>query len=107
MEQGRVGFRLDCRGVKCLRSLGVERISFCCPPIFDWLAPAHEHDGAVSIIQLPRPPALLPHSSPPLTVPKAIGIPGGHQRSSFRRKACWLLGGLLCRSSKGEETMSY
>lgn len=53
------GSRKACWGAKCLRSLGVESISLCCPPIFDWLAPVHEHDGAVSIIRLPRP-----HSPP-------------------------------------------
>lgn len=42
-----------------------------------------------------------PPSNPVLPVPKAIGIPGGHQWSSFRGKACWLLGGLLCTGSKG------
>lgn len=40
-------------------------------------------------------------SNPVLPVPKAIGIPGGHQWSSFRGKARWLLGGLLCTGSKG------
>lgn len=40
-------------------------------------------------------------SNPVLPVPKAIGIPGGHQWSSFRGKARWLLGGLLCAGSKG------
>lgn len=57
--------------------------------------------GLFLLFSFPDPQPSSPHSSPPLTVPKAIGIPGGHQRSSFRRKACWLLGGLLCRSSKG------
>ena len=41
------------------------------------------------------------HSYSVLPVPKAIGIPGGHQWSSFRGEACWLLGGLLCRGSEG------
>lgn len=33
----------------------MESISLCCPLIFDWLAPVHEHDGDVSIIRLPGP----------------------------------------------------
>lgn len=98
----RVRFKLDSREVKCLRSLGVERISFCCPPIFDWLAPAHEDDGAVPIIQLPRP-LLPPHPHPTLLClfPKRLAFLGATSEAAFRGKARWLLGGLLCTGSKG------
>lgn len=40
-------------------------------------------------------------SNPVLPVPKATGIPGGHQWSGFRGRPCWLLGGLLCTGSRG------
>lgn len=62
--------------LKCLRSLGVERISFCCPPIFDCSAPAHERDGAAPIIPLPMHP--LPSAA---CSQSRWGIPGGHQWS--------------------------
>lgn len=49
-------------------------------PRFGCSAAAQESDGAASIIQPPP-------SCPALPVPKATGIPGGHQRSSFRGAA--------------------
>lgn len=58
--------------------------------------------GLFLLSKLPRLPHLTsPSSFPARPVPKATGIPGGHQWSSFRGKACWLLGGPLCTGSKG------
>lgn len=88
------------RSRRCFLSLGVECISFCCPPIFDCFALAYEHDGPGSIVPLPTPPFSV-QSNLVLPFPKATGIPGGHQWSSFRGKPCWLLGGLLCTGSRG------
>lgn len=77
----RAGYRTDCRGVKYLQTLGVERISFCCPPIFGWLAPAHEHDGAVSITP-PPPPT---HSHPTLfcLFPKRLAFLGATSEAAL------------------------
>ncbi len=59
-----------------------------------------QHMSMMGLFLLSSFPA-TPPSNPVLPVPKAIGIPGGHQWSSFRGKARWLLGGLLCTDSKG------
>lgn len=56
--------------------------------------------GLVLLSCFPHPPFSI-QSNLVLPFPKATGIPGGHQWSSFRGKPCWLLGGLLCTGSRG------
>lgn len=60
-----------------------------------------QHMNVMGLVLLSGFQTPTSQSNPVLPVPKATGIPGGHQWSGFRGRPCRLLGGLLCTGSRG------